>query len=97
MNDQEKLTELENLEQVRLSLLEEIREYFQGNKPRDQKFVDAKGTLDSITKFMHELGAERNRHISLISMLPSKSRELLVKRILIETLPKQHANLIESK
>ena len=89
-----KMNEIENLEQVRLSLLEEIRAYFQGNKPRDQKFVDAKSTLDSITKLMHEHGAEKNRHISLIGMLPAKTREILVKRILIESLPKQQAKLI---
>ena len=96
MTGSRRITEEENLEQVRLSLLEEIREYFQGNKPRDQKFVDAKGTLDSITKLMHELGAEKNRHISLIGMLPAKIREALVKRILIDILPNKQAKLIES-
>ena len=95
MAEQRKLSEIENLEQVRLSILEEFRSYFQGNKPRDQKFVDAKGALGDITKLMHELGAEKNRHISLIGMLPAKTRESLVKRILIEILPKQQAKLIE--
>jgi len=94
MSETRKINEIENLEQVRLSLLEEIREYFQGDKPRDQKFVDAKKTLDSITKLMHELGAERNRHVSLIQMLPAKTREALVKKILIDILPKQQAKLI---
>ncbi len=94
MTEQGKLSEMENSEQLRLALLEELRAYFQGNKPRDQKFVDAKGTLDSMTKLMHEIGAEKNRHISLIGMLPAKIREALVKRILIEALPRQQAKLI---
>lgn len=95
MAEQRKLSETENIEQVRLAILEEFRAYFQGNKPRDQKFVDAKGTLGDITKLMHEIGAEKNRHISLIGFLPAKTRELLVKKILIELLPKQQAKLIE--
>jgi len=94
MDASRKLNEIENLEQLRLSILEEIREYFQSDKPRDQKFVDSKSILDSITKLMHEMGAEKNRHISLIGMLPAKTREALVKRILIEALPKHQAKLI---
>ena len=93
-NRNRKLNEEENLEQVRLSLLEEIRAYFQGDKPRDQKFVDAKATLSEITKLMHEIGAEKNRHISLIGMLSPKTRENLVKRILFDTLPSNQRKLI---
>jgi len=92
-----KLNEMENLEQVRLTLLEVIREYFQGGKPRDQLFVDAKATLGDVTRLMHELGAEKNRHVNLIGMLPPKVRESLVKRILFDVLPKHQSKLIEGK
>ena len=97
MSEQRKLTIEENLEQLRLTLLENMRAYFQGNKPRDKKFEDAIRVFRDVTSQMHEIGAEKNRWIALIGMLNPKQREIIVKNMLQSVLPNAQAKLLQGK
>ena len=90
---QRKLTNEESLDQTRLAVIEQLRACVQGGNPRGKEFKENKELAQALTAMTHEIGADKNRVISLLGMLNPKIRESIVKNILADMLP-HHKKLL---